>query len=114
VIVDLAAERGGNCELSQADQRVEVHDVTILGPTNLPSEIPHPASVMLSNNITKFLQNLIKGGAVNMNLQDEIIRDTLTTRDGQVYHPRIRELLGLGPLAAETPAGDAHETPPSA
>jgi len=70
VIVDLAAERGGNCELSRADQRVEHRGVVILGPTNLPSEIPHPASLMFSNNVTKFLQNLIKGGQVNLNLQD--------------------------------------------
>lgn len=115
VIVDLAAERGGNCELSQPDQRVQAEGVTILGPTNLPSEIPHPASMMLSNNITKFLQNLIKGGQVNLNLQDEIIRDTLTTRGGDVFHPRIRELLGLAALADE-PAADSgsEETPPSA
>ncbi len=114
VIVDLAAERGGNCELSQPDQRVEQHGVTILGPTNLPSEIPHPASLMLSNNVTKFLQNLIKGGEINLNLQDEIIRETLTARGGDVYHARIRELLGLGAPAAETLAGDVPGTPPSA
>jgi len=114
VIVDLAAERGGNCELSQPDQRVEQHGVTILGPTNLPSEIPHPASLMLSNNVTKFLQNLIKGGEINLNLQDEIIRETLTARGGDVYHPRIRELLGLGAAAAEPPAGSVPGTPPSA
>ncbi|NLF73555.1 MAG: Re/Si-specific NAD(P)(+) transhydrogenase subunit alpha [Candidatus Anammoximicrobium sp.] len=105
VIVDLAAERGGNCELSQADRRVEHRGVLILGPTNLASEIPHPASLMFSNNVTKFLQNLIKGGQVNLNLQDEIIRETLAAQDGQVVHPRIRELLGLaaadaGPAAA--------------
>ena len=114
VIVDLAAERGGNCELSQPDQRVQAHGVTILGPTNLPSEIPHPASMMLSNNITKFLQNLIKAGQVNLNLQDEIIRDTLTTRGGDVFHPRIRELLGLAARAAEPAADSILETPPSA
>jgi len=108
VIVDLAAERGGNCELSQADQRVEHRGVVILGPTNLPSEIPHPASLMFSNNVTKFLQNLIKGGQVNLNLQDEIIRETLTARDGEVVHPRLRELLNLGPLpdAAAAAPGD--------
>lgn len=114
VIVDLAAERGGNCELSQPDQRVQAHGVTILGPTNLPSEIPHPASMMLSNNITKFLQNLIKAGQVNLNLQDEIIRDTLTTRGGDVFHPRIRELLGLAARAAEPATDSILETPPSA
>lgn len=111
VIVDLAAERGGNCELSQADQRVEHQGVVILGPTNLPSEIPHPASLMFSNNVTKFLQNLIKGGQVNLNLQDEIIRETLTARDGDVVHPRLRELLGLGTLPGATAAAPDNVSP---
>lgn len=110
VIVDLAAERGGNCELSQADQRVEHQGVVILGPTNLPSEIPYPASLMFSNNVTKFLQNLIKGGQVNLNLQDEIIRETLTARDGDVVHPRLRELLGLGALPGAAAPGNASAT----
>ena len=64
VIVDLAAERGGNCELSQADQRVVDHGVVILGPSNLPAEIPYHASQMYSNNVTKFLLNLVKDGEV--------------------------------------------------
>ena len=95
VIVDLAAERGGNCELSQADQRVVQHGVTILGPTNLPSEIPNHASQMYSNNITKFLLNIVKQGVVQLDLEDEIIRSTLVTRQGEVVHPRLREQLGL-------------------
>ncbi len=111
VIVDLAAERGGNCELSQADQRIEHRGVVILGPTNLPSEIPHPASLMFSNNVTKFLQNLIKGGQVNLNLQDEIIRETLTARDGEVVHPRLRELLGLGALPDAAAAAPDNVSP---
>lgn len=77
VIVDLAAERGGNCELSQANQRVVQHNVTILAPTNLPSEIPNHASQMFSNNVTKFLLNMIKQGAVQLDLEDQIIRETL-------------------------------------
>lgn len=111
VIVDLAAERGGNCELSRADQRVEHRGVVILGPTNLPSEIPHPASLMFSNNVTKFLQNLIKGGQVNLNLHDEIIRETLTARDGEVVHPRLRELLGLGALPDAAAAAPDNVSP---
>jgi len=111
VIVDLAAERGGNCELSQADQRVIHQGVVILGPTNLPSEIPHPASLMFSNNVTKFLQNLIKDGQVNLNLQDEIIRETLTACDGRVVHPRLRELLDLGPLPDAAAAAPGEVSP---
>ncbi|MCA9122021.1 MAG: Re/Si-specific NAD(P)(+) transhydrogenase subunit alpha [Planctomycetales bacterium] len=103
VIVDLATERGGNCELSQADARVVEHGVTILGPTNLPSEIPNHASQMYSNNVTKFLLNLIKDGQVILNLEDEIIRDTLVGHEGQLVNARMREILGMEPLPAPDP-----------
>jgi NAD(P) transhydrogenase subunit alpha len=95
VIIDLAAERGGNCELTRADERVVAHGVTILGPTNLPSETPQHASQMYANNVAKFVANLVADGQVNLNLDDEIIRDTLLTRDGQVANPRLRDLLQL-------------------
>jgi NAD(P) transhydrogenase subunit alpha len=99
VIVDLAAERGGNCELTKADQRVVTDGgVTILGPTNLPSEVPTHASQMFSGNVTNFLLNLVKKGQIVMNKDDEIIRETLTTEGGQVVNGRIRELLGLAKL----------------
>lgn len=112
VIVDLAAERGGNCELSQADQRVVAHGVTILGPTNLPSEIPHHASQMFSNNVTRFLLNMVKNGQINLNLKDEILRDTLIVHQGEVVHPRLREALGLAPLEpASSAAPDATGNP---
>jgi NAD(P) transhydrogenase subunit alpha len=103
VIVDLATERGGNCELSQADARVVEHGITILGPTNLPSEVPNHASQMYSNNVTKFLLNLIKAGQVELNLEDEIIRDTLVAHDGQLVNVRMREILGLEPLKQPEP-----------
>jgi NAD(P) transhydrogenase subunit alpha len=102
VIVDLAAERGGNCELTKADQRVTSGSVTILGPTNLPSEVPQHASQMFSGNVTNFLLNLVKKGEVVLNCDDEIIRETLAAREGQVAHPRLRELLGLARLEQET------------
>jgi NAD(P) transhydrogenase subunit alpha len=103
VIVDLAAERGGNCELSHADQRVVEHGVVILGPTNLPSEIPNHASQMFSNNVTKFLLNLVKDGSTEMNLEDEIIRDTLVAHEGDIVNARMRDLLGLEPLPEPQP-----------
>jgi NAD(P) transhydrogenase subunit alpha len=106
VIVDLATERGGNCALSQADVRVVEHGVTILGPTNLPSEVPNHASQMYSNNVTKFLLNLIKDGKVELNLEDEIIRDTLVAHDGQLRNTRMRELLGMAPLPEPEPEAD--------
>jgi NAD(P) transhydrogenase subunit alpha len=107
VIVDLAAERGGNCELSKADQRVLHRGVTILGPTNLPAEIPNHASQMFGNNVTKFLLNMVKDGQVVFNLNDEIVRETLATRGGQVVLPRLREILGLPPLPATESAKES-------
>ena len=98
VIVDLAAERGGNCELSQADQRVVEHDVTILGPTNLPSEIPYHASQMFGKNVTTFLLHLISDGKIELDLTDQITRDTLVTHEGQIVNNRIRELLEMQPI----------------
>lgn len=120
VIVDLAAERGGNCELSQADTRVDQHGITILGPTNLPAETPGHASQMFSNNVTKFLLNMTSDGQLNVNMDDEIIRETLVCRDGNVTHPRICEMLGIavaeqpGPetadLSADTDQSDREES----
>lgn len=106
VIVDLATERGGNCELSQADVRVVEHGVTILGPTNLPAEVPNHASQMYSNNVTKFLLNLIKDGKVELNLEDEIIRDTLVAHGGQLLNTRMRDILGMAPLPEPEPVAD--------
>jgi NAD(P) transhydrogenase subunit alpha len=96
VIVDLAAERGGNCELSQADQTVVEHGVTILGPTNLPAEVPQHASQMFAKNVTTFLLHLTEAGRLNLNLEDEIIRETLLVHRGEVVNSRVREILGLG------------------
>ncbi len=93
VIVDLAAERGGNCELTKADQRVVDHGVTILGPTNLPSDAACHASQMYAKNITTFLLNMVKDKQLQINTEDEIVRDTLICRDGQVVNPRIQQLL---------------------
>jgi len=84
VIVDLAAERGGNCELTRADERVVEHGVTILGPTNLASTVPYHASQMYSKNITTFLAHLVKDGAIRTGTDDEIVRETLVAHGGRV------------------------------
>jgi len=102
VIVDLAAERGGNCALTKADERVVANSVTILGPTNLPSEIAAHASQMFSANVTAFLLNLTKKGELILNCDDPIIRETLVAHEGQVVHPRLRELLGMAALEPQT------------
>jgi len=89
----LAAERGGNCELTKPGQKVVENGVTILGPLNAPAEIPQHASQMYAKNISTFLFNLVKDKQVQINLEDEIIRDTLICRDGAVVNPRIQQLL---------------------
>lgn len=104
VIVDLAAERGGNCELTKANERIVTENgVTILGPTNLPSEVPMHASQMFSGNVTNFLLNLVKKGQITMNKDDEIIRETLAAEGGEVVRSRVRELLGLTRLPEPAP-----------
>ncbi|HSG06505.1 MAG TPA: NAD(P) transhydrogenase subunit alpha, partial [Nitrospiria bacterium] len=95
VIIDLAAERGGNCELTEAGKTVEKHGVTIMGPENVPSTVPYHASQMYSKNITNLLLHLVKEGKFEFNMEDEITRETLLTRGGEVVHPQVRELLGL-------------------
>jgi NAD(P) transhydrogenase subunit alpha len=97
VIVDLAAERGGNCELTRADETVTVNDVTILGPTNLPSTVPYHASQMYAKNITTFLKHLMtKEGGLAWDLADEITRETLVTHKGDIVHERVRGLVMAG------------------
>ncbi len=102
VIVDLAAEGGGNCELTRPGETLEVHGVTILGPINLPSTVSYHASQMYGKNVTTFLQNLVQKGAVLINRDDEIIRETLITHGGEVVNGRVRELLGLPATAPPT------------
>src|SRR5690606_29064210 len=107
VIVDLAAATGGNCELTRPDETVDIGGgVTVLGPTNLPAGAPHDASLMYAKNVATFLLNMVdKSGALTIDLADEITRGTLVTRDGEVQNARVRERLGLEPLAP--PSGDA-------
>ncbi|MDP2957387.1 MAG: Re/Si-specific NAD(P)(+) transhydrogenase subunit alpha [Longimicrobiales bacterium] len=101
VIVDLAAVGGGNCELTKADETVVAHGVTILGPTNLPSTVPNHASQMFSKNVATFVALLVKDGKLNLDLSDEIIRESLVTRGKEVVLPRVREALGLSALAGD-------------
>jgi NAD(P) transhydrogenase subunit alpha len=93
VIVDLAAERGGNCELTRPDEAVVDTGVTVLGPTNLPATVPYHASQMYAKNITTFLLHLVKNGALAFDAEDEITRETLVTHKGDVVQPRVRELV---------------------
>jgi len=103
VVVDLAAERGGNCEVTRPGETYEHQGVLIMGPLNLPSTVAYHASQLYARNVTTFLAHLIKGGALTLDREDEITRETLVSFEGEVVHTRIREKLGLPPLAAPAP-----------
>jgi NAD(P) transhydrogenase subunit alpha len=100
VIVDLAAERGGNCELTEGGATVVKHHVNIVGQINLASAVPYHASQMYARNISTFLLHLFKGGKPELSLEDEITRETLVTRGGEIVHGRVREFFALPALAA--------------
>jgi NAD(P) transhydrogenase subunit alpha len=99
VVVDLAAERGGNCDITEAGQTVVKHGVTIMGPINLASGVPYHASMMYARNITAFLTYVIKEQKLNLNLSDKIVSDTLLTHGGEIVQGRVREFLTLPALA---------------
>jgi len=100
VIVDLAAERGGNCEATRAGATVVEHDVKIIGHINLASEVPYHASQMYARNLTAFVLHLVKDGKLRTN-DDEIVRETLLTDQGEIVNRRVREFFGLPELVAE-------------
>ena len=93
VIVDLAAERGGNCELTKPGETVEHHGVRILGPLNLPSRLATNASQLFSKNIQSFLLNMVKDGEFDLNLEDPIVSGSLIARGGEVVHEKVQEAL---------------------
>ena len=99
VIVDLASERGGNCELTQLEQRITAHGVTIFGYFNLASTVPYHASQMYSRNLTAFLLHLLKDGQLNVDTQDEITRETLVVRDGAVVHRLLAQVQPAPPTS---------------
>jgi NAD(P) transhydrogenase subunit alpha len=92
VVVDLAAERGGNCELTRPGETHVTNGVTILGPLNLPSTLPFHASQMYAKTISTFLLHLLSDGQIKVDLEDEITRETLVAKDGQIVNPRLLEL----------------------
>ncbi len=101
VIIDLASERGGNCELTRTGETVKQHGVTIIGAINLASSVPYHASQMYARNLTTFLVYMMKEGKLQLNLQDEIIRETLVTRGGEVVNARVRDFFQLPALVAQ-------------
>jgi NAD(P) transhydrogenase subunit alpha len=96
VIVDLAAEQGGNCELTTAGKTVERHGVTIVGVVNLPATVPADASLMYSKNIVNFLQHVFEAPEGTLNFDDEITRGACITHDGKVLNPTIQSIMEQG------------------
>jgi NAD(P) transhydrogenase subunit alpha len=105
VIVDLAAERGGNCELTHPGETIVEYGVTIVAHINLASTVPYHASYMYARNLTAFLLHLYRGGKLNLDADDEITRETLLTHGGELVNPRVREFLSLPALAVEGQPG---------
>lgn len=101
VVFDLAAERGGNCEVTKAGETIVQHGVTVIGPINLATGVPYHASQMYARNLTNFLTYLIKDGKPRLDETDDIIRDTMITRGGEIVNARVREFYGLPALAAK-------------
>ena len=102
VIVDLAAERGGNCELTRMEEKVVEHGVSIIGVINLASTVPYHASQMYAKNLANFLLNMVKDGKLNLNMDDEIVRSTLVTEGGEIVNPRVREFYSLPALVTQS------------
>ena len=93
VIVDLAAEGGGNCELTKIDETTLHNGVKIYGPANVPSMLSNHASELYAKNLLNFLELLIQDGAINIDLEDEILSASLITHDGEIRHADIKEQL---------------------
>ena len=102
VIIDLAGERGGNCELTRPGEIVVEHGVTIIGWFNLASTVPYHASQMYARNVSAFLLYLVKDGKLQLNMDDEIVRETMLTHGGEVVNARVREFFSLPSLPAES------------
>ena len=98
VVVDLASERGGNCELTKMGQTVVEHGVTIVGPENLASDVAYHASQMYGKNIQTLLELILQDGSINLDFDDEIVAGTVVVHDGEVPHPYMRKLLDLPAL----------------
>jgi NAD(P) transhydrogenase subunit alpha len=105
VIVDLASERGGNCELTRPGEKIVAHGVTLIGYLNLASRVPYHASQMYARNVSAFLLHMVKDKALTIDKGDDIIRDTLLTEDGEVVNEKVREFFKLAPRGAAAHGG---------
>jgi H+-translocating NAD(P) transhydrogenase subunit alpha len=94
VVVDLAAEQGGNCELTEEGRTVDVGGVRVIGPVNLPASVPHHASQMYGKNVANFLGLAVQDGALAPDRDDDVLRACMVCRDGRIVHDGVREALG--------------------
>ncbi|QNN24646.1 Re/Si-specific NAD(P)(+) transhydrogenase subunit alpha [Planctomycetales bacterium ZRK34] len=114
VIVDLASERGGNCELTEPGKIIEKNGVTIVGLTNVASLVAQDATVMYAGNIVNLLKLMFdKEGNFKLNMEDDVIAGTVMCKDGEIVHPKVRELMGLPALEKPAEEKPAEEAPAS-
>ena len=97
IIVDMAAESGGNCALTQAGEHIIANDVNIHGPVNLPSRMPTHASELYSRNIYNFLSPFIKDGRLELDWNDEVVAQTALCHNGKITHPTVEQIMGEAP-----------------
>ncbi|NIP29626.1 MAG: Re/Si-specific NAD(P)(+) transhydrogenase subunit alpha [Candidatus Dadabacteria bacterium] len=95
VIVDIACAQGGNCELTETGKVIIRNGITITGPLNIPSSVPYHSSKMYSKNIINLLLLMVEEGKLNLNVDDQIIRDSIVTMNGQIVNKQVREIFGL-------------------
>jgi NAD(P) transhydrogenase subunit alpha len=107
VIVDCAADHGGNCESSRPGETAVARGVTIIAPLQLAGSIPAHASQLYARTIAAFLLHISRDGALHVDPNDEIVRETLAAQNGEVVQPKVREALGLGPLQSAAAAPHA-------
>jgi len=113
VIIDLAAEQGGNVEPSKPGETVDVNGVQVVGPVNVPSTVPHHASLVYAKNVANFVTLMMKDGAVVPGADDDVLRDSKVCHGGEIRHNRVRELHGLAPLTPPAPPEPAPAPDPS-
>ncbi len=114
VIVDLAAEQGGNVEGSVPGETVDLGGVRVIGPVNVPATVAHDASLTYAKNVANFVALIVADKALNVDVDDAIVKETVTAHDGQVVHPRVRDALGLAPLPAPPSAEPTPDAPKEA
>jgi H+-translocating NAD(P) transhydrogenase subunit alpha len=96
VIVDMAAETGGNCELTRAGETVEENGVKVIGPVNLPSEMAPDASALYAKNLANLLELIVEEGKLNLNFEDEVVAGSCLTNEGEIVNERAKEAAGGG------------------